>query len=130
MDDERLGVGDVGGRGQRSFSTEPMVGSISSGTYLGDGREIDLCFRMGVLGDADAGLEAGDISYVILAGGDSAGGGIWRAERPRDLAVGDPRYDIVDSMNALSSSGVYLEVGLTDRMLGLTGLFPEIKLVL
>ena len=44
--------------------------------------------------------------------------------------MGDPRYVIVDSMNALSSSGVYLEVGLTDRMLGLTGLFPEIKLVL
>lgn len=36
---------------------------------------------------------------------------------------------MVDSMNALSSSGVYLEVGLTERMLGLTGLFPVIRLV-
>lgn len=91
VDDDRLGVGDVGGRGQRSFSTEPMVGSISSGTNLGDGLDIDLCFRTGVLGDADAWLATGDISYAILAGGDRAGGGIWRAERPRDLAVGDPR---------------------------------------
>jgi hypothetical protein len=61
--------------------------------------KIGLGFEFGVGGGEDDGL--GGISKAFLAGGENAVGGTTKgAVIPRVFAVGEPRYEMVDSINA------------------------------
>jgi hypothetical protein len=66
---------------------------------LGVAFRIALGFELDTGGGGDDGL--GGISKAFLGGGENAVDGACRgAAIPRALAVGDPRYERVDSINA------------------------------
>ena len=77
-----------------------ILDSTATGMDLGGAFKIDLGFEFGAGGGGDDGLSG--ISKALLGGGENAagGGGTRGAAIPRVFAVGDPRYEMVDSMNA------------------------------
>ena len=82
-----------------ALRTEVILGSTATGMNFEGAFMIDLGFEFGVEGGGDDGL--GGISKAFLGGGENAAGGATRgAAIPRDLAVGDSRYEMVDSINA------------------------------
>jgi len=120
-DGDWLGVGDEGGRGHDASRIAEIVvdvgaagvaSSTSVGTPAGTAFSARFRFADGT-GGGDAGFGGrSEMSNAERGGCVTTGGGTCSEGdgMPRDFAVGEPRYERVDAMNAWSSS-------VTDRVL-------------